>query len=383
MHSKFKQKGFIMYFPLLVRTSPLSYVLTFLLFLSIDTFAATATSTNCRNPNGGNETCIPDDCGNLVCTTSGGSSSSSGSSGNSGGSKIDNWTLNFHHFSREYSVANKPEACTSCGGSSTSPETPSLYLKRYFRSRNTNEPICSLGPANFTNYDLSLVAFPDEGKTLVQIFDPALNSKNLFYANEDGNFYDEIEQQRKKLVLYNSAGEITTSLDNLAYGILHTRAGTQFHFEFFLDDNNSYCGRFVSYKDRRADGYTISYVHSATSDVDPSLKKLFSKVVDSNNRELTFNYLEEKKNGIYPISSVTLPNGSQITYDYTEGVNGYLSAVNYPDGTSSSYAFEVDEDGYLQENIFDAGEKGYHRSKVAYYSAVSGSLVDRKTLLVK
>ena len=51
--------------------------------------------------------------------------------------------------------------------------------------------------------------------------------------------------------------------------------------------------------------------------------------------------------------------------------NGLLSKVIYPDGTESSYSYSVTEDGYTQAEIFDAGEQGYNRKKVAYYSGVS------------
>ncbi|EDM28096.1 hypothetical protein LNTAR_12106 [Lentisphaera araneosa HTCC2155] len=287
---------------------------------------------------------------------------------NSGGSIIDNLTYNYIHNVTDFSIASGTTACASCGSSSPVDTLTGVRIVRYHQFRHMSEQ-GSFGPGVFINWDSNLTLFEVgdiHPETRIDFFEPAETSVRRYFKEGDV-FKDTYLKTTDRMELYDTNGDLTTSMIDAQTAVVFTLSQRTFHFELYEVEEGMKKGRIVAYRDQRGYGIDLTYQIPANAQVnDPSEKRKIETISDDNNRQLTFTYFPTQKNSQWVVSSIQLPNGSAIQYNYGAGETGSISSINYPDGTSSTFSTSVTSDNLTKFSIFEAGEKASHRNKHVY-----------------
>ena len=280
---------------------------------------------------------------------------------NTENSYLDFLSYSYVHDAVDFEIEKNNPACSDCGGGSETYAVPTIKLERFHKFREMSKG-GSFGPGIFSNYDKSMLIYEVNGKTQIDYFDGTDVILRRYYQ-QNGVFIETFTRSTKKLELYNSTGAITTNLAQATTAKIFDFNGEYKTFELFADDEFVKSARLTGEYDRRDYGITLTYQVAASATVSNSAEKFkLNTISDSNKRTLTFQYLTGTKGGGYVVSSVTVPNGSSIIYNYEDGVDGELESVNYPDGTSSTFS-SISGSNSSIKRIFEAGDGGTHRNK--------------------
>jgi len=125
-------------------------------------------------------------------------------------------------------------------------------------------------------------------------------------------------------------------------------------------------GRLTGIFDRNGYGVQVAYPTLTYDEIaaSPDLQWEMSTATDSHGRVIGFTYGDTLVSGRYALSSVTMPNGSTISYSYSGGL---LSGASFPDGTSSTFTYTPDATTSCTiAGIDDAGPTGTHRRANVY-----------------
>ncbi|MEK7415453.1 MAG: hypothetical protein AAB263_19275, partial [Planctomycetota bacterium] len=148
-------------------------------------------------------------------------------------------------------------------------------------------------------------------------------------------------------------------------------------FEIYTTGDNTLKGRLTARKDRNNNATTIAYVYAVGSQSGYDRGKLeqISTVTDPYGQQLSFTYVPVPVWIHWKVQSVTLPNGTTISYTYTAA--HYLSTVTYPDSTVSTFTYGNDSVSQKDYVVYDdSGATDTHRRKTAYYSSLTYTLPD-------
>ena len=271
-----------------------------------------------------------------------------------GGSIIDNYTWNHIHTATDY------ESPSLLGTSSIM----DLTVQRFHRYRDMGE-FSSFGtPGIFWNFDINLNLFKLNGKTQIDLFDVHnFNKIRLFKRGK--NFKDTYYKTIKWVRLYNSSNQRVTDKDQAVRAELLTRTGNTFNFEIFSIDSEISAGRLKSIVNRN--GYTLNleYVHTPEAAVAHEEKWQVASVTDPHNRSITVSYLSETRKSRFVVDKITLPNGSEITYDWGTSADDELQKVTYPNGDESTFA-TGSENNLVTKTYTEATAKAEHKRKTVF-----------------
>ncbi|MCM8527765.1 MAG: PA14 domain-containing protein, partial [Lentisphaeraceae bacterium] len=278
-------------------------------------------------------------------------------------SKVETLSYNYMHDVVEYEPKNPDANCKSCSGGNVGESTLKLVaLHRYHRFRQMSDR-GSFGPGIFSNFDNYFTLYMSGSTPRVDMFFGADLSMRRYFK-QGSAFVETFSRSSKKLEIRKADGTPTTVISEADHAVIESFKGEIYKFEIFEIDEFTKGGRFVEYTDRNGFKVVLDYVYDKDAEIsDSSEKYKINTITDDTNRTLTFSYLGETRNGMWVVSSVALPNGSSIQYNYGTEANDHLSSVIYPDGTSSTFTSEVQSDGQTKVTIFEAGEKGKHRNK--------------------
>ena len=342
----------------------ISSILVLSLSLAQSIFAAASQGT-CGNvvstPMG---TCT-DTCGNTTDTTE--ANCPAPSSWTPHQSMVDNITYNFVHDAIDYTSNSSFTACSTCGAdASPGSELPQLVIKRTHQFRNFSET-GSFGPGVFMNWDRYMSMYEVDGKTQIDYFEPA-NAAVKRYFQEGANFVESYLMTTAKMELFDINGNKLSQdhFANATHAEIITHSKKKARFEFYPVDNFLKRARIVSFTDIRGYQIVLTYQYPTDANVDYQEKAKIATITDPSQRQVTFNYLAERKKGQNVVSSIQLPNGSSITYNYDAGSDGALNSIDYPDGTQSTFSVSPAEDDYTKVSIFEATQDNIHRKKDAF-----------------
>ena len=282
-------------------------------------------------------------------------------------SMVDNITYNFVHDAIDYSNVSSFTACSTCGGNaSPGSDMPRLMIRRTHQFRNLSE-IGSFGPGVFMEWDRYMSMYEVNGQTQIDYFEPA-NAAVKRYFQEGANFVESYLMTTAKMELFDANGDKLSQnhFANATHAEIITHSKKKVRFEFYSVDNFLKKARIVSFTDIRGFQIVLTYQHAADANVDYQEKTKIATITDANQRQLTFNYLAERKKGQYVVSSIQIPNGSSINYNYDEGTDGALNSIDYPDGTQSTFSVSSTADDYTKVSIFEATQDNIHRKKDAF-----------------
>ena len=310
-------------------------------------------------------------------------------------SLVDNLTYNFIHDATDFTTESSFTACKTCGdGKAPTSELPQLGLYRSHQFRNMSQT-GSFGPGTFMHWDRTMSLYQVGETPQIDYFEPFNTSLKRYFFEADGKFVESVGLSTDRLEIFDQNNLRLTDpqeiFEKASYGIIYSNLNEQFKFEFFTVDSFLKRARIVSYTNRYGYSINISYQDSANDTSTGEKSKLrIAAITDANNRQLIFSYATEMKRGQFVVSSIQLPNGSAINYNYAAGSDGLLSTIDFPDGTQSTFSASATANGMTKMSIFEATQKGMHRKKDAYLhnnfvSAVLGDgieLYNQSSLLI-
>ena len=113
-----------------------------------------------------------------------------------------------------------------------------------------------------------------------------------------------------------------------------------------LSERATYGGRLIELADRNGYGFDLNYkggddgIDEEMIAVSPEIQWQLSTATDSHGRQASFEYNPEQQSGVWAISRITLPNGSDVDYTYNDG---RLTQVDHPDETVSTFIYGTSE----------------------------------------
>ncbi|NQZ57884.1 MAG: RHS repeat protein [Lentisphaeraceae bacterium] len=280
--------------------------------------------------------------------------------------------------------------CGPCGSAGTSGGISKLSLDRIYVSRKAYR-VWDMGLGQSSNLDFRL-SLSEETDGSLTIYQDSPEAAFAFMHMDgrrgdvrDGIFHGAQNNASVEMHLLNADGDVVQNYAEASKVRYVDFKFTTFEYEVIaLSSNNEYAGRLISIKNIKGHGVDISYTDTAFTvqdliddpTLDPALQWRRSSATDSTGRTFNFNYHTAAIGGDYVISSVTLPNSSVITYDYTDT---HLSKVTYPDGNVSTYAYSVDPNGdtvYSAQETTGKVKEIYMTSSVATsYSSQTGAVL--------
>ncbi|MCM8529103.1 MAG: PA14 domain-containing protein, partial [Lentisphaeraceae bacterium] len=285
---------------------------------------------------------------------------------------VETLSYSYIHDVTEYSVSSIGEGCGPCSGGSAvgGSSFPGITFERFHKFREMAQR-GSFGPGIFSNFDVYMTLFVSGGQPRVDMYF-AGDISNRRYFKQGDKFFETFSRTSKELVLYDINGNVTTAISDAVLAELKSFKDLTFTFELFEEDETTKNGRLKSYINRNGYGITVNYIHALDATVDSADKFKMSSVSDSSNRTIAIEYHPGKKKGCNVISKLTLPNGSDILYQYGESdpaldTDDPLTNVHYPDNTESTFEFETTANETLV-HIFEASEQGTHRRKTVHLS---------------
>ena len=150
--------------------------------------------------------------------------------------------------------------------------------------------------------------------------------------------------------VYSPDGDVSDSL-------VQTSSGWQYQTADDTIETYNTVGLLVSIAKRGQAPLTINYNLAAGLGDTPT------SVSDAFGHSLQFSYLVDAT-GATRLSSITDPNGKQITYAYDR--YGRLTSVTYPDSTTRSYSYASSSNGFLLTTLTD--EAGVAYATWTYYN---------------
>ena len=275
----------------------------------------------------------------------------------------------YHHDADDYQVAMPTDGCEPCGatGARTPGTMPALWLKRHHRTRHflpgaAGDRPTTFGPGVYSNFDRSLEFTTNpSGSTYIHIFDPLQreaietrdsNSGGGYNAVIDGIYHDQAHHAIREIRTYNGAGALAAPQDQVVRAVLLHHNGTREHYETVQTGvvNNTggiftTWGRLTRIEDRNGNAITISYKFPRTASdatLGGSRAKLWQmhQITDPYARVMTATYRATQVKGTWAVSSIALPTGTSIAYEYDEIVG--LKKVTHPDGRISTFAKAYD-----------------------------------------
>ncbi len=276
-------------------------------------------------------------------------------------SYVDTQSFSYIHDAVDFEIEKTNPACSSCGGGSAAASVPSVKLERFHKFREMSQS-GSFGPGIFSNFDKTFKIYEVNGKTQIDYFDAEDVIMRRYYQ-QNGVFVETFTRSTKKLELYDANGNTVTDKDLAVSAKLFGFSGSYKTFELFEEDAFVKNARLTGEYDKRDYGITITYQIAANSTVTDYLEKFkINTVSDANGRVLQYQYLSETRGGGWVVSSVTIPNGGSISYNYGTGTDGALESVTYPDETQSTFTFTAATNSTIGI-FFEAGDEGSHRRK--------------------
>ena len=298
----------------------------------------------------------------------------------SGGSGVNSLSGSYQSKVNE----NAPEGssgCGPCGSSSKSSPAWQYNLVRYYSSRRSHRVWdMGLGQASSADFRLSLFEESNGSLTIYQEA-PQLDFAPMYVDGRggdqrDGVFHSYYGSEVELHLLDANDNLVLNFADAVKIRYIDFKFKT-YEYEVIHMGGSDYAGRLVSVKDLNGYGVDITYKNFTQAQItaDPSLQWQKDTVTDSTNRVTSFNYHSTSLGGEYVLSSVVLPNGSNIQYEYTDT---YLSKVTYPDGSFTSHSYSVDSDGdtvYHQEETDGRVKDIYMSSSATLVSRKSGQIL--------
>ncbi|MBI3828860.1 MAG: RHS repeat protein [Planctomycetes bacterium] len=294
-------------------------------------------------------------------------------------SMVDNLSLNHLHWASDYGIESSGGGCSPCGGSASAQnDLPTFSLVRFHQYRDVSRD-SSFGPGVYCNFDHKLYLNTDaNGQTSIDLIDPTNFNRQRFidgpYTHpfnpsdtKDGIYVSFKTHSHKDLRLYDSSGNLATNQANATSAILTSWKGSKYYFQIVSIDGTR-VGRITKMEDRNGYAITLTYKYQPTDDLMGSEARLWQidTVTDAHGKVATFSYLATQVSGRWVVSSIAMPNGTSVSYSYTDG---YLSGVQLPDGTTSTITRAYDADSNTTEvSYFDAAASGTHRNKKSYLS---------------
>ncbi|NQZ59001.1 MAG: RHS repeat protein, partial [Lentisphaeraceae bacterium] len=250
--------------------------------------------------------------------------------------------------------------CKPCGASAKTASTPEVTLTRHYMSRRATE-VYDFGLGQSSEFDIRLSFAEDQNGALIALLKESDFSFDLKFVDgrdgdpKDGVFHEQVSHSINEMQLLDGNANLTSDYSLAKTARLLTNQFDVFTFEI-IQIGTDYSGRLLSFKNKSGYGYDITYKIFSAAEIaqEPTLLWQRDSVTGANNGVIRFTYSSITLGGEYVISAVTLPNGSQITYEYTDT---YLSKVNYPGGASSTYSYRVDAEGQTVYHIEEADAK--------------------------
>ena len=269
--------------------------------------------------------------------------------------------------------------CGPCGASGGSQGIQQLSHKRHFNSRSSHK-ISDMGLGQASNLDMRLVLSEEsDGSLTIYQELPDVDFAPMYLDGRRGDVRDGIfhgSQQNSTVEMHlldASKNNVVLNFADAAYIRFVDFKFTTYEYEVIELPSGDFGGRLISIKNLNEYGIDIDYHYDYADAVGTDLNLQWQRktATDSSKRTFSYAYNTTPIGGEYVISSVTLPNGKTVQYEYT---GDYLSKVTYPDNSFAEYKYEVDSKG---NTVFEARESTGLFKKVSMTS--SSALISTHT----
>ena len=301
-----------------------------------------------------------------------------------GNSRIDNVRQAHIHDAIDWAMGSAASNCAPCalgssGGDGSSP--PHLAVKRWHRYRDQAWR-GSFGPGVFSNLDQQLRLYGNGATTdgHIEWFAPDGDAPVWLKGagQATGEFTDSAFKQVKRFVLTDTANQPVATMTAARKATLTRWDGSILKFDVIppvtgMASSDGFA-RLVSESD--STGRVIMQVSYQNvipapqagvdlGDANGSALWKIASITDAYGVSASFTYGESDNQ--YVVTSISLPGGKIITYQY--GLNDLvgLNGITYPDGSMSSFNTRFDDAAQLQViDMQDAGATGIHRGKSVF-----------------
>lgn len=259
------------------------------------------------------------------------------------------------------SFVQKNGGCGPCGGDALISGMYQVSLARNYVSRRAYR-VWDFGLGQASNFDIRLTMSEEsDGSLTIYQEVPSADFAPMYLDGRrgdirDGIFHGSQQNATVEIHLLDGQGAVVQNYSDAVTARYIDFTFNTFDYEVIHMGGNEYAGRLLSYKNLNGYGYTITYKTFTQAQIDaaPALQWQKDTVSDSTGRSMSFSYNPTSLGGEYVISSVTLPNGQSITYEYTDT---YLSKVTYPDNSFSTYSYSTDADGDTVFHVYETNGK--------------------------
>lgn len=214
-------------------------------------------------------------------------------------------------------------------------------------SPNNTFMYSGFGPAFYSNWDTKIYLYEDHqtNEVLIRLLDAELSrTVTLFDGDDgiiDGIFRDKDQRAFKKLELKDAGGNLATTIEDASEAILYRYSGTEYKFEiqdFNPDPELDKKGRLTEIMDRHGNSISVTYKYATPPQPFPAKWWQLDKVTDAYGKQLSFSYHGSTVSGRWVISSVGLPNGKTVSYNYGD----FLTGVTHANGESAQFVYQLD-----------------------------------------